>query len=356
VKKLINVVLLVCLIISFPVLALTSVNAQEKLNIAITPDGNIEPATKLLEQNDNIYTFKGDILGTIDVHAHDIVIDGAGYTLTGGILLAANHKPNDDHNADCCLNVVIKNLKISNGGITSGAGGKHYTFVGNYFENSRIRFMGNAGVGEDLFTHNTFVGVTFDMTYGGGSLIVMTENNLVNVDMIAFGSYYPKLDQNYYGDYTLRYSATKTISGVWDMPYVLSVEEPGVPNACTVDNRPLVNPVTGFEVPHFNGPLPPAKGPSTNANTGTSSSSTGANAKEKPINANAGSSFSSSAEAEQITGIDVESGVISGDALSSEQTVCTSNSIGMIALIAGILTIIVVVLSAIVLAVKKRNK
>ncbi|MCL2288115.1 MAG: hypothetical protein FWC33_02900 [Candidatus Bathyarchaeota archaeon] len=362
-KKFISTALLMCLIISLPLLSLTSVNAQETLDIKITPDGTIEPNTKLLEQNNNVYTFKGDISGTLDIHANNIVIDGAGYTLNGGILLAANHRPSNDPNhpvdyphTDCCLNVVVKNLKIINGGITSGAGGKNYTFIGNYFENARIRFIGNAGDDVDLFVHNTFVNVTFDFTYGGGSLVVMTENNMVNINVIAFGTYFPKLDRNYYGDYTVRYPYAVQVgnSGVWNTPYVLSIYEPDEPKANTVDSQPLVNPVTGFEVPHFNGPLPSANKPSTNTDTG--SSSTGSGTKTQSTNANTESSLSSRVDTKsQLTDADVETNSIASD-LSTKQMLDTSYSLGMIALIAGVLAAIAIVPAVIVLVVKKRNK
>jgi hypothetical protein len=351
---------IICLLILIISIQLSPVKAQEKLDITISPDGTIEPNTKLFEQNGNVYTFKGDISGTIDVHANNIVIDGAGYTLNGGILLSANHRPYNEadyaHAVECCLNVVVKNLKIINGGITSGSGGKNYTFIGNYFENARIRFIGNADGGEDLFTHNTFVNVTFDITYGGGGLIVLTENNLVNVDMIAFGSYFPKLDRNYYGDYTMWYSATRvTGSDVWSTPYVLSIYEPGCPDSCTVDSQPLVNPVTGFEVPHFNEPLPAAKSSSIISNADTGSSSSGASAKGQ-TNANTESSFLASVEAEPLTGVDVDSGAISSDLRSSEQLSTPSYNLGMGAFIAGVLATIVAILVVITLVVKKQNK
>ncbi|MDR2203066.1 MAG: hypothetical protein LBE76_01940 [Nitrososphaerota archaeon] len=351
-KKILSTTLLVCLMISFPLLSLTSVNAQETLNIKITPDGTIEPNTKMLEQNDNVYTFKDNISGTINVHAHDIVIDGAGYTLNGSLLLGVNHKPYDDHNADCCMNVVVKNLKISNGGI-SGAGGRNCTFVGNYFENSRIRFMGNAGVGEDLFMHNTFADVLFDLTYGGGSLIVLTENNLVNVGMIGFGTFYPTLDRNYYGDYVMRYPYATRIAdlGVWDTAYVMYADV-NEPESKMVDSKPLVNPVVEFEIPHFNGPLPSANMPSTNTNDESISSSTSTGTKTPSINAKVDSLFSSSADSEQPpTDADV-----SDSPSSSKQTPDTSHIFSVLALIGGVLATIVIVPVAIVLATKRKNK
>jgi hypothetical protein len=44
-------------------------------------------------------------------------------------------------------------------------------------EHSEISFIGALGVGDDVFKNNTFVDVTFTLTYGGGSRIVMSENN-----------------------------------------------------------------------------------------------------------------------------------------------------------------------------------
>jgi len=51
-------------------------------NIEITPDGNVTGTDKI-QHNETIYTFTGNISGSIVVLRDNITIDGAGYTLQG---------------------------------------------------------------------------------------------------------------------------------------------------------------------------------------------------------------------------------------------------------------------------------
>ena len=75
-------------------------------NIEITEDGAVNGTDKI-QRSGNVYTFTGDIVGSIVVFRNGIVIDGAGYTLQGngtrtGIWLQEKN------------NVEIKNLHIRN--------------------------------------------------------------------------------------------------------------------------------------------------------------------------------------------------------------------------------------------------
>jgi len=75
-------------------------------SIEITEDG-IVTGTDKIQRSGNIYTFTGDIVGSIVIFRSGIVVDGAGYTLQGngdrtGIWLQAQN------------NVEIKNLHIRN--------------------------------------------------------------------------------------------------------------------------------------------------------------------------------------------------------------------------------------------------
>jgi hypothetical protein len=59
-------------------------NTQTPLqNIVIKPDGSISPADAPIMRVDNVYTFTGDIYGTIKIQKSNIVLNGAGYTLRG---------------------------------------------------------------------------------------------------------------------------------------------------------------------------------------------------------------------------------------------------------------------------------
>ena len=245
--------LLLYLILSFLLFTFLPVKAQESIELIITPNGDIVPNTALLERNGNVYSLKGDILGSVWIQANNITLDGAGHSLQWLRLRGSNLQGPSDPD---CKNVIVKNIKIVNGTIGAVGGGNH-TFVDNIFESSEISFMGSIGVGNDDFKNNTFVNVQFTFTYGGGSLIAMTENNFVNVKILSFISYFPKLDRNYYNDYTIKYPNATQVdnSDTWDTPYVMPIEEPGEPKANTVDNHPLINPVANFEIPGSDKPF-----------------------------------------------------------------------------------------------------
>jgi hypothetical protein len=51
--------------------------------IIIHPDGSISPANIPIKQNGNVYTFTDNIYGAIKIQKSNIILDGAGYTLSG---------------------------------------------------------------------------------------------------------------------------------------------------------------------------------------------------------------------------------------------------------------------------------
>jgi len=51
--------------------------------IIIRPDGTVSPVTSSIQQNGNTYTFTDNIYATIKIQKSNIVLDGAGYTLSG---------------------------------------------------------------------------------------------------------------------------------------------------------------------------------------------------------------------------------------------------------------------------------
>jgi hypothetical protein len=253
----------VCLIVSISILALT-VKAQEPLNLTIKPDGSIEPSTSLLERNGTTYTFKADIFGTIWVQTNNIIIDGAGHTLQGnddntgqnteiGVLLGG---PDLSHRE--CTAVLVKNLRIYN--IPAGVfavGGSNNSFIGNYFDKSSMEIQGNANGEGDLIKHNTLINASVLLDYNPNGTDIITENNFVNSAIFLSLSNAPVVDRNYWSNYTAKYPDAKELdsSGIWDTPYFYGTFQ-GVNSS--IDYHALVNPVTDFEIPNFNIPLPSA--------------------------------------------------------------------------------------------------
>ena len=240
------------------VLILTStVKAQEPLNLTVKPDGSIEPITDLLERNGNVYTFKGDIFGTIWVQTNNIIIDGAGHTLRGngintgqnteiGVLLGGS-----DLSRRVCHGVLVENLKISDipRGIYS-VGGSNNSFIGNYFDNSGIEFQGNANQTGAIVRHNTFVNASISFDYNPNGTDCIVENNLIDSRIWIWLAQVPIVDRNYWSNYTVQYPDAKELgnSGVWDTPFVMGSNSRG--DLC-IDYHPLVNPITDFEIPNF---------------------------------------------------------------------------------------------------------
>ena len=232
------------------------VTAQSYSNIIIKPDGSIEPTTGLLERIGNTYTFKGDIFGEIMVQKDGIVIDGAGYTLSGrddmnerGVFLVG---PDRSHAS--CKNVLVKNLRIFNfyTGVSS-VGGSNNSIIGNFFDDSGIGIMGNADFTGNLIKHNTFRNAIIFLHYSSGGLDVLTENNFFNCEIQLWLSVAPSVTKNYWSDYATKYPDAKEVgsSGIWDTPYYVSEVENSI---SLIDHQPLVNPVMDFEISNFSNP------------------------------------------------------------------------------------------------------
>jgi parallel beta-helix repeat protein len=111
---LIFVSILVIIITSIAVLFLanetwrkTYENPQPTWTIYITADGGVV-GTNQIQRSGNLYTFKGNIKGSIVVHKDNVIVDGAAYTLQG------NGSERIEPGIDLTnrINVTIKNIEI----------------------------------------------------------------------------------------------------------------------------------------------------------------------------------------------------------------------------------------------------
>ena len=118
-----------------------SVTAQAYSTITIKPDGSIEGTDKI-QRSDNIYTFIGNVSGSILVKKSNIVVDGAGFTLHGNGTtgIDASNEVEAHPSEREIWNVTVKNLRITNChiGISCTFGGNH-TFYGDYLSNDVAR-------------------------------------------------------------------------------------------------------------------------------------------------------------------------------------------------------------------------
>jgi nitrous oxidase accessory protein NosD len=75
-------------LMTLSVVCVRSIKAEYRGDIAINADGSISPSMAPMQQTGNIYTLTSDMDGDITVNASNIVLDGKGYTLLGGVSLA----------------------------------------------------------------------------------------------------------------------------------------------------------------------------------------------------------------------------------------------------------------------------
>ena len=254
----------VCLIVSLSILALpVKAQEQEPLNLTIKPDGSIEPDTDIvwLQRNGTTYTFIVDIFGTITVQRAGITIDGAGHTLQGnpresnfrGINLVGH-----DETFNAYGNVLVKNLRIYNFAEGIYTPSNNNSFIGNYFDNARLHIIGGSDEG-NIVKHNIFNSTEIFVDYNNGGNDVITENNFIDSWIFVDLAKPPIVDKNYWSNYTAEYPNAKELdnSGIWDTPNVYDKFVGGSHgNYSAIDYHPLVNPITDFEIPNFNIPLP----------------------------------------------------------------------------------------------------
>ena len=206
------------------------INAQSTNNIVINPNGSHTGTTSIL-QNGNIYTFTANITSNITVQRSNIVIDGAGFAITGGVDLTNGVGGNPSN--PTIQNVTIKNL-IMNGTVGTNGGG-YCTFYNDYIMGG-IYLLGSA---YNNITYCTVNSVTMDY---GSNFNFITENNLNGA--LAFLSSNETVDKNYWSDYLTKYpNATEIDStGIGNQPYVYSIVETRIP-LIYQDNHPLMKPV-----------------------------------------------------------------------------------------------------------------
>ncbi|MCW4044056.1 MAG: hypothetical protein NWE94_00890 [Candidatus Bathyarchaeota archaeon] len=226
--------------------------------ITIKSDGSVEGTDKIQRQG-NVYTFTGDIFGSITVRRSRITIDGAGHTLQGrreanerGINLVGH-----DETFSAYGNVLVKNLRIYNflEGIFTPS--NNNSFIGNCFDHAGIHILGGNNTG-NVIKHNTFIEGGIFVDYNNGGLDVITENNFINSTIFVDLSKPPIVDRNYWSNYTAEYPNAKEVgnSGIWDTPYVYDKYVGGSHGDYPrIDYNPLTLPVAVPAFPDTTAPV-----------------------------------------------------------------------------------------------------
>jgi hypothetical protein len=245
--------LLISALLFSTVIAFLAVNlagAQADSTITITSDGSVE-GTDQIQREGNVYTFTGDISGTIKVGKDGITINGAGYAIKGngaGIDLRKDSTAIPHAYGD----VVVENVRFSDKSqiFTSSNGN---IFLNNTFDGGGIEIKGNNGGKGNVIKNNVFINGTPSISADYSGENVVTENDFINCRI--FLGLYGKLDfdRNYWSDYETLYSDAKEIghTGIWDTPY--NYNKTDWSDFPFVDSNPLVNPTNGAGASQING-------------------------------------------------------------------------------------------------------
>ncbi len=201
------------------------VNAQSLETVYINPDGSVT-GTSNIQRDGNVYTLTGNITGAIKVQKSFIVINGAGYALTGsrepGSGIDLGNGVGQDPSRPSICNVTVKNLKLIDCYYALGSENTdNNTFIGNYIQRCDTGVW-ITGSSNNTLIHNTIRDCTtgVSINYGSGGNVFF-ENNIINNSFLVWLSPAPTVDRNYWSDYTSRYPNATEVdsSGVWDTAY-----------------------------------------------------------------------------------------------------------------------------------------
>jgi len=187
-KKFVSTFVTLLILCSFLVTLpkINMVKASE--TIYIRADGTVEGTDKI-QRDGNVYTFTGDINGSVVVERDNIVVDGAGYTLQGtgnqvtgngtGIYLGYRYRYNGTY--DSRKNVTIKNMQIKyfDHGIWLDAHTSNNTVSGNKITSCIW------GIYLLWSSYNTITGNKITNNYRGIQLVKSSNSNGISANNIT---------------------------------------------------------------------------------------------------------------------------------------------------------------------------
>jgi parallel beta-helix repeat protein len=163
-----------------------TVNAQQPLEtIFIQPDGSVSPNTAPIHQNGNTYTLTDNIYAAIKILKSNIILDGAGYALTGSFkgnstnIWVVGQGPNTDSttyytigvdlgNRSIC-GVTIQNLKVKNFSIGMYIWTQNNTIKSNVVSNNILGLLisGSNATMTDNYISDNIEGLFFGFNSPG---------------------------------------------------------------------------------------------------------------------------------------------------------------------------------------------
>ena len=259
----------VVVLVFLTILSVTNVqfaNSQPTINlINVNPDGRINPLTAPIQRSGNVYTFNGDISGSVAIHKSNIIIDGAGYTLlgNGGTGIDLTNNVTEMPSSREIWNVTIRNLRIMNFNFSIDTeGGGNHTFTNNYIANTTNIVRGGIflwGCSGNNISRCTITGEPAIYMHFVSSRNTITENNLSG-DLSVMISGDETVDRNYWADYLAKYPNASEIdsTGVGNTPYIFNSS--GLVGDVLQDNHPLMNAITILDYPTFSRSSTPTQG------------------------------------------------------------------------------------------------
>jgi parallel beta-helix repeat protein len=270
------------LTVVFLVLALATivfvrpVSSQTPLpTIFIRPDGTVYPSTAPIMQSENTYTFTDNVYAAIKIQKSNIMLDGAGYTLTGPyngtamdvwlIGQGPNQLPSDtlaqyvigiDLASPNVEGVTVENLNVKNFSIGMYIWTKNNTITGNGVSNNIVGILlsgSNQTVTKNYIADNNR-GLFFGFNNKGDIIpsdIVINhndfENNIVQLNGCECKDYNTtepphSWDDGHQGNFWSDYNGTDINGdGVGDTRYVIDV--------LNQDRYPLMQSPVKLQVP-----------------------------------------------------------------------------------------------------------
>jgi hypothetical protein len=168
------------LAVAYAFSAVAPATAQAALPVIyIQQDGTVNPTTAPIHQSGNTYTFTGDLYGAVKILKSNIVLDGAGHTLSGSfagnssnIWVVGSGPPSDtvDYTIGVDLiggdvnGVTVANLNVKNFSIGMYIWTQNNTVVGNTLSDCIVGLLISGK--NDSITGNTVAGNMEGLFFG----------------------------------------------------------------------------------------------------------------------------------------------------------------------------------------------
>ena len=222
-------------------------------NIVIQPDGTIYPSNAPIQHEGNLYTFTSNIYGTIRIQKSNIILNGAGYTLSGPYNgsqvdvwvvgdgpaqspdLVAEYIIGIDIGAKNVEGIIIENVNVKNFSIGLYMWTTNNTVTGNRVSESIVGIMLSGS--NNTVTNNYISNNKQGLFFGFNGEETIPDDTIVHHNAFDYNIFqingclceeYPEDEEihtwddgkegNYWSDYT---GTDANTDGIGDTPYII---------------------------------------------------------------------------------------------------------------------------------------